>query len=242
MNIAVIFAGGTGQRMNPTALPKQFLKVHGKPIIVHTIEKFQNCDQVDKIVVVSLSEYIDYLFELKKEYRLTKIESVVGGGTTGQDSIFNGLIAAKGISKSENDIVLIHDGVRPLIDEKTIKDNIVCVKEKGSAITVAKATETILISNKSDSDAVGEVLNRDNCYLGRAPQSFFLTAILEAHKKSRELGVDSFTDSASMMRFFGNELYAVEGPTDNIKITTPMDFFVFKALLDAEENKQIGVL
>ncbi len=121
MNFAVIFAGGTGQRMNTESLPKQFLKVHGKEIIVHTIEHFQYCEDIDGIVVVCISSFIDFMKELKEKYKLNKILKIVPGGDCGQSSIFNGLSAIKEFSHSDNDIVLIHDGVRPLIDKATIE-------------------------------------------------------------------------------------------------------------------------
>ena len=124
MNIAVIFAGGTGQRMNSVSLPKQFLIVHGKPIIVHTVSHFQECDEIDKIVIVSLADYIDTVKNLCNEYNLTKVVSVVAGGSTGQESIYNGLTEAKKISTSAKDIVLVHDGVRPIINDETIKNKV----------------------------------------------------------------------------------------------------------------------
>ena len=112
MNIAVIFAGGTGQRMNSASLPKQFLMIHGKPILVHTIEKFQMAEGIDKIVVVSLKDYIPMVEDLKRKFNLNKIVSIVSGGANGQESIFNGLLEAEKHSASDQDIVLIHDGVR----------------------------------------------------------------------------------------------------------------------------------
>lgn len=236
MNIAVIFAGGTGQRMNSGAIPKQFLFVHGKPIIVHTLEHFQNCEEIDKIVVVSLKDYIVKVKEYKELYGISKIVSVVEGGATGQQSIYNGLIEAQRISNDDNTIVLIHDGVRPIIDNETILKNIECVKKNGSSITVARSIETALIL---DGENVNEVIDRSKCYLGRAPQSFYLNEILEAHQKAISMNKYDFIDSAMMMKYFGKKLYTVEGPAYNIKVTTPLDFYLFKALLDAKENEQI---
>ena len=137
MNIALIFAGGTGQRMNSVSLPKQFLIVHGKPILVHTVSHFQECNEIDKIIIVSLKDYIDEVKKLVNEFKLDKVISIVPGGKTGQESIFNGLAEAKKISNSNKDIVLVHDGVRPIIDDVTIKNNIKCLKENGNSITIA---------------------------------------------------------------------------------------------------------
>ncbi|MDE5715808.1 MAG: 2-C-methyl-D-erythritol 4-phosphate cytidylyltransferase [Anaeroplasmataceae bacterium] len=239
MNIAVIFAGGTGQRMNSTALPKQFLMIHGKPILVHTIEKFQATPEVDKIVVVSLADYIPMVEDLKVKFNLNKIVSIVSGGTSGQESIFNGLIEAEKFSNSDKDIVLIHDGVRPIIDVETIKANIDCVRKNGSSITVAKSTETVLLLEKEN---VENAMDRSKCFLGRAPQSFYLKEILDAHHKANQLNKHDFIDSAMLMKYFGKKLFVVEGPVNNIKVTTPIDFLILRALLDAKENEQIKLV
>lgn len=240
MNFALIFAGGTGQRMNTISLPKQFLKVHDKEIIVHTIEHFQNCNQIDKIVVVCLLDYISLMHTLKEKYRLNKIVSIVPGGESGQASIFNGLEAIKLFSKYDNDIVLIHDGVRPLIDEKTIIDNINCVKKYGNSITIAKAIETVLILN--DDRNIENVIDRSRCYLGRAPQSFYFKDIYSCHLKANKINKHDFIDSAMIMQYFGYKMHTVEGPAYNIKVTTPNDFYMFKAMLDSKENEQIKVI
>ncbi len=239
MNIAVIFAGGTGQRMNSNSLPKQFLMIHGKPILVHTIEKFQSTPGIDKIIVVSLADYIPMVEDLKKIYNLNKIVSIVSGGRNGQESIYYGLKEAKKISTSQKDIVLIHDGVRPIIDVETIEANIDCVKKNGSSITVAKSSETVLLLEENN---VEDALDRSKCFLGRAPQSFYLHEILDAHEKANQMNKHDFIDSAMLMKFFGKKLYVVEGPINNIKVTTPIDFLILRALLDAKENEQIKLV
>lgn len=239
MNFALIFAGGVGQRMNTVSLPKQFLLVHGKPIIVHTIEHFQKCKDIDGIVVVCVADYLEYMQEIKEKWRLSKIMSIVPGGDCGQKSIFNGLEALKKFVKSNEDIVLIHDGVRPLIDESIIAENIACVCTNGNCVTVAKAIETILILQD---DHVTEALDRSKCYLGRAPQSFYFKDIYSAHLRAKEMEKFDFIDSALMMQFFGHKIYTVQGPVDNIKVTTPMDYYMFRAILDAQENEQIKVI
>ena len=145
-NVAVIFAGGTGQRMNTRTRPKQFLELYGKPIIIYTLEAFESHPEIDGIVVVMLESWIDYMWELIRKYNLKKVKKVVPGGASGQESIYNGLCAAAQFY-NEDDIVLIHDGVRPLIDEETITANIRGVKERGTAITVTAAIETITPEN-----------------------------------------------------------------------------------------------
>ena len=117
MNIAVIFAGGVGRRMNSRGIPKQFLKVNGVPIIIHTLQVFEHSKEIDKIVIACIDEYIKYLQSLISLYHIKKVASVVKGGSTGQQSIYNGLYAASLIAKEEKSVVLLHDGVRPLIDD-----------------------------------------------------------------------------------------------------------------------------
>ena len=240
MNYALIFAGGVGQRMNTISLPKQFLKVHGKEIIIHTIEWFQFSELIDKIVIVCLEEYIDFLNQLLKKYKITKVVSVVPGGSCGQLSIYNGLEAINDLSCDKNDIVLIHDGVRPIIDFETIKNNIESVLKNGTAITVAKAFETILLIENEN--IINQTMDRNNCFLGRAPQSFYFKDIYSCHRRAIEMNKLDFVDSATMMDYFGYKLHAVIGPQNNIKVTTPMDYYFFKAILDSKEDEQIKKL
>ena len=167
MNIAVIFAGGVGRRMNTKDRPKQFLLVHGKPIIVHTIEIFEHHQEIDGIIVVCVEDWIPYMQEMKYRYRLDKIGKIVPGGETGQLSIYNGLCAARDVYGVNDNIVLIHDGVRPLIDERTISDNIHCVKENGSAITCTLAKETVVLVDEMG--RVADVPSRKNSRMAQAP-------------------------------------------------------------------------
>lgn len=236
MNIAIIFAGGTGERMSTKTKPKQFLELHGKPILVYTLEQFQNHKEIDAIILVSLESWINYCEELVDKYRLTKVEKIVPGGSTGQESIFNGLEVANS-NFSEESIVLIHDGVRPLIDEETITNNIKSVRKYGSAITVTPAIETITIKNFEGE--IGKIVDRSKCQMARAPQSFWLRDIYQVHKSAREKEHLEFIDSASMMQHYGYKLHPVVGTMENIKITTSGDFYIFRAIIDARENSQI---
>lgn len=236
MNITVIFAGGTGQRMNTRTVPKQFLELHGKPIIVYTIEQFQRHPMIDGIVVVMLESWIDHFNELARRYCLDKVVAVVPGGDSGQVSIYNGLKKASNLFPADS-AVLIHDGVRPLIDEKTITLAIECVKEHGSAITVSPAIETITLEDSSGK--VGQIIERSKCKLAKAPQCFVLGDILSAHEKAISEGKGDFIDSASLMQHYGYDLYTIEGSPENIKITTPSDFYIFRAIVDAKESSQI---
>lgn len=237
MNIALVFAGGTGQRMNGSAMPKQFLEYHDKPIIIYTLEHFENHRDIDKIVVVCKEEWIPYLKDLLKRFHITKVESIVAGGNTGQHSISNGLDAIRSFSEPDS-VILIHDGVRPLIDAAVISANILCAKKNGNAITVAPVSETVITQNACI-DQLESVLDRKKCKIARAPQSFMLRDICAAHQRARQEGLCHFIDSASMMHHYGYQLFLVDGPVDNIKITTPIDFYVFRALEDARGYSQI---
>ena len=232
----MIFAGGTGTRMNTKSRPKQFLELHGKPIIVYTLEKFDNHPLIDGIVVVCLQTWIPYLKKLIAKFNLTKITSVVPGGDSGQASIYNGLCEVERLHGLES-IVLIHDGVRPLIDEETITENINCVIANGNAVTVAPAIETITI--KENKNEVGKIIDRSKCQMAKAPQSFYLKDIIDCHRRAQKDNYTEAIDSASLSAHYGHKLYTVIGSNQNIKITTPADFFMFRAIMDAQENSQI---
>lgn len=237
MNIAVIFAGGVGSRMKTKGVPKQFLKINDVPVIVHTINNFQNNQNIDKIVVVMLEEYIKYMLELKEKYALNKIEKIVPGGTTGQESIYNGLIAAKEVSEGLDSIVLIHDGVRPILDDDLIDRNIESVKTYGSAISSVPSKETII--NIDEDKKVTNILDRSKAWIARAPQSFKLDEILSLHEKARSEEVNNIIDSCSMMLRYGKELHIVETCQENIKITTPEDYYVVQGILNARNNRDV---
>lgn len=235
MNIAVIFAGGTGQRMNTKTRPKQFLELHGKPIIIYTLEQFENHSDIDGIVVVCLEDWIPFLKKMIKRYELEKIIEVVPGGLTGQESIRNGIEAAWSQCPDDS-TVLIHDGVRPLIDEDTICRCLNSVEQYGNAITVVPAIETIV----QESDGViTKIIDRKTCQMAKAPQCFILRDLREAHIAAQNDGLADFIDSASLMSHYGHTLHVVEGSPENIKITTPSDFYVFRAYVDVVENSQI---
>lgn len=235
MNCALIFAGGTGQRMNTKTRPKQFLELHGKPIIVYTLEVFEEHPEIDAIVVVCLEPWIPFLEKLLVKFDLTKVVRIVPGGKTGQQSIRAGLDALAQLY-AEDAIVLIHDGVRPLVRQETISSCIDCVRENGNAVTVVPAIETIV---QQVDGKITKVIERSDCCSAKAPQCFLLGDIRRAHAQSEAQGLEDFIDSATMMKHFGHELYTVEGEPENIKITTPSDFYVFRAMVDERENSQI---
>lgn len=237
MNIGIIFAGGTGKRMNTKSKPKQFLEMHGKPVLIYTLENFQNHPKIDKIILVCLESWIDYAKNILKKFCIDKVCCIVPGGKSGQESIFKGVKAAHELFNDE-DVVLIHDGVRPLIDESTITSCIESVEKYGNAITVSPAIETIFLK-KVNSRQVGKIFNRACCEMAKAPQCFRLGDIYQAHCQAINDGEENFIDSASLMQHYGYSLYTVEGTSENIKITTPADFYIFRAIMDAKESFQI---
>lgn len=235
MNIALIFAGGAGKRMNTVSRPKQFLELRGKPIIIYTLELFDTHPDIDGIIVVCIEPWIAFLEKQLKKFEITKVVEIVPGGETGQDSIYNGLTAISRHYDGDS-CVLIHDGVRPLITQQTISDNIDMVHKKRNCITCIPATETFVVQQE---DGSLNIPSRQNSLIARAPQSFILSDILSAHERARQEGRHDFIDSCSMMSYYGHQMNTIIGPMENIKITTPTDFFIFRAMVEVHENQQI---
>ncbi len=234
-NIAVIFAGGTGQRMG-SDIPKQFLKIHGKEIIIHTLEVFNECNEIDEIYIACIKEWIDYLKKLVEKYTITKVKNIVAGGNSGQESIFIGLTEVK--KNNENAIVLIHDGVRPLIDNKTISNCINSVKKYGSAITVSSCFETPIISN--DGKKVDNMPERKKVFVAKAPQCFYLDDIYKTHLKERKINPNytDIVDSCGLMFKNNFDCHLIEGNRNNIKVTTSEDYCTLIGNYITEDYKQ----
>lgn len=233
MNIALIFAGGVGKRMHTANnIPKQFLEINQKPIIVHTIENFQKNSLIDEIIVVMLAEYIDYTNQLTEQFSLTKVVKIVPGGRSGQESIYSGLNTIQQLHPNDNPIVLIHDGVRPIIEKDLIERNIKTVKKSGSAISSIPAYETEVTS--SSEGVIDNIIDRNNAWIARAPQSFYLNDILSAHMLAQSCQDNSIIDSCSMIKKYGNvKLHIVPTIPENIKVTTPIDYSLTKILLNS---------
>lgn len=236
MNIAVIFAGGVGTRMHSKSTPKQFLELHGKPIIIHTLEVFEHNVKVDAICISCHPDYIDYMDRLCKRFDISKVRWIVKGGETGQQSIFNGLDTVYRNCGGDT-VVLIHDGVRPNISDELICANIESVIKNGNAVSCAPAIETP--AEIDENGCIVGVTERQNAVVAKAPQSFWLRDIHAAHLRAQAEGHVDFIDSASMLRHYGHKLFTVPCRWDNIKITTPSDFYIFRAILEARENSQI---
>ena len=236
-NIAIVFAGGVGARMG-SGLPKQFIEVNGKPIIIHTLDIFEEHPDIDEIYVACKEEYIRKLQKMVQRHMIDKVKKIVPGGATGQDSIYNALQAARE-NNTPDSIVLIHDGVRPCISKEVIDDDLACVKEHGNAITCTPLFETPVISE--DGKTVDEVPPRSKFYKAQAPQCGYMGDVLEAHAQMRmnNPGYEGVVDTCSMMKMLGKKVSLVAGPRGNIKVTTPEDLYTFRAMIQYRESEQI---
>lgn len=237
MNVALIFAGGIGSRMG-NHTPKQFLEWNGKAILIHTLNVFEQHSDIDEIVVACKKNWIDYTKELIQNENMKKVVSIVPGGATALDSQFNGLKEIKRLHPESEVAVLIHDGVRPLVDAATVEKNIAAVWACGNAITVTSAIETVI--QIDEQGAVSKILNRDFCRMAKAPQSFKLDDILGVHERAIAEGKHNFIDSASMMIYYGHTLHTVMGQPENIKVTTPSDYYMFLGISKNRENNPLG--
>lgn len=233
MNIAVVFAGGVGQRMGKTDKPKQFIEICQKPIIIHTLENFEKNKNIDAIIVVSKVEWIDYLKDLLKKYNIKKVTNVVPGGETGQMSIFSGVKSAYEMYDS-NSIVLIHDGVRPFINDELIDANIENVKKKGSAVSSVYSTETVILIDENNN--VKSVVERSESLIAKAPQSFYLKDIYDVHVQAQKDGITNSIDSCTLMNYYHKPLSVVLTDYDNIKITTIKDLTLAESIYKRKMN------
>ena len=231
-NIAIIIAGGTGSRMGQD-IPKQFLNVGEKPIIIYTLEAFQNHPNIDGIIIVCLDGWEKILESYCHQFNITKLSSIVKGGSCGQESIKNGLDEAKRLF-DENDIVLIHDAIRPMVDEDIISDNIVKCNQFGNAITVIPCTTVVL--KKKTEEYSEEIVNRDELMLTQTPQAFVLKDILSAHAEAKEKGITNSVASCTLYSELGRKVYYSNGAETNIKLTRPADIEIFKALLNVKKS------
>lgn len=237
MNIAIIFAGGIGQRLNngENSTPKQFLKINDKPIIIRTLELFQTHKDIDKIYISIHPDYYEYMQELVKYYYITKTAGIVNGGKTGQESIYNALKLAQK-ENPQDSIVLIHDGVRPNITEEVITKNIECTKKNGNAITCTSCFETILISENGINPE--HVPYRKDTYAAQAPQTFHLSEVIEAHEITRKTNPNytDIVDTCTLYKTLNKKTFMVKGNRGNIKITTIEDLYILRALIRYKED------
>lgn len=237
MNIAVVIAGGTGSRMKQD-IPKQFLNVYDKPVVIYTLEAFQNHPSVDKILVVCKEGWEEILCAYAKQFNITKLEWIVPGGDSGQESIRNGVYHLENKIKS-NDVVIIHDGIRPLIDEEVISSVIVTCKEKGNAVSSTPITEQVFYLSADDNSSTQKYITREKIRKVSTPQAYKYSNLLEAYRRAfkDKIGIYGSSYTNTMMIDLGKTLYFSEGSEKNIKLTTKSDFEVFKAYLNSEKDE-----
>jgi len=219
-NYAIVLAGGIGSRMG-IDIPKQFLTLYKIPVIVRTINVFQNHDKIDGIIVVVYPEYINRVKNYKDEYNLTKILNVVAGGETRQISSYNGLCAW---NFKDNDIIIFHDAVRPFLTNKIIDDCISGVIETGAATVCVKTTDTMI--EISNNDTIVSMPDRTNLRNSQTPQAFRYKLILEAHENAKKNHITQSTDDVKLVFNLGHPVKIIEGNYENIKITNSNDMIL----------------
>ena len=232
-NVAMISAGGVGARMQQD-IPKQFINVNNKPVIIYTLETFQNHPSIDAISVVCLEGWHDVLRAYAKQFGITKLENIVNGGKQGQDSIRNGIQDIASRHSDPDDIVLIHDAIRPMVSAEIISDNIRVCRKYGNATTVVPCNTAML---KSEDDLVSEEqLFRNTVKMTQTPQSFFVQDLLSAHQEALEKGIVASVATSTMYIELGRKVYLSTGSEKNLKITTTDDIEIFTALLTTKKE------
>lgn len=234
---AMLFAGGTGTRMKSENIPKQFIEVDGKPIIIRTLENFAFHPLVDDIVIACIASGIDHLKKLIEQYRIPKVRNIVEGGSSGFESIHNGLVeVAK--NADESDVVLICDGVRPVMSEQLISECIGLAKEYETAVPVVRSIDSVLVSEDGKNCNVN--MPRENMYITQAPQGYTMRKIMWAHDEAARRGLINPTSSADLMIELGETVRIFIGERDNIKVTTPEDLFTLRSHYYYEHYKRFA--
>lgn len=232
-NIALIIAGGVGARMGQD-IPKQFINVYDKPVILYTLEAFQHHKEIDGIEVVCLDGWHDVLRAYCKQFGISKLESIVSGGVNGQDSIRNGLYDIAARHTEDDDIVLVHDAIRPMVSEEVIEDAIRVCKEKGNSITVIPCNAAML--KTYDGVETEEQVRRDHLKETQTPQTFYVKDLVATHKEALEKGITNSVASCTLYIELGKKLYLSKGSAKNLKLTTTEDIEIFKALLNSKKD------
>lgn len=235
MNIALLTAAGMGTRMKQD-IPKQFIHVNNKPIIVYTMEAFQNHPSIDAIIVVTLDSWKEVLSAYAKQFNITKLKWIINGGKTGQESIYKGLMKLKQ-ECSEDDVVMIHDGNRPLVSSEIISDSLSVYKKHGNAVAVIPCVEVVFESENGEKSITP--LNRDKLFRTQTPHTYKLKDIIGYHEKAKEMGVVGTAASPILLKELGKESYFSKGSEENLKITTLDDLKIFKALLGTKQDSWI---
>ena len=230
--IGLLIAGGSGNRMHQD-IPKQFLTVNERPVIVYTLEAFEKHPEIDAIEVVCIAGWEQVLWAYAKQFNITKLKYVVQGGKNGQDSIRNGVFELEK-HYAPDDIVLIHDAIRPMVSAEIISDNIRVTREHGNAITVIPCAEAML-ETKDGIVSTGSY-PRDQLKRTQTPHGFPIGFICDLHRKALEAGITNSVSMATLMEEMGHSVYFAAGSEKNVKLTTVEDIDIFKALLISERS------
>ncbi len=233
MNIALIMAGGVGQRTQQD-IPKQFLNVYDKPIIIYTLEAFQNHPDIDAIIVSCLEGWHEILWAYARQFNIDKLKWVVNGGENGQASARNGVYALKDVCK-DDDIIIIHDGIRPMVSADIISDCIVKCRKFGSGLAAMRCQETIIRS--TDAIKGNENINRWEIMRVQTPQAYRYDKLFWAHKTALERGITDAVYTNTIMVDLGETVYFSLGSDKNLKITTLEDIDMFKALYNTKRDE-----
>jgi len=233
MITVLLTAAGSGTRMHQD-IPKQFIHVDNKPVIIHTMEAFQKHPAIDNIVVVTLDAWTEVLWAYAKQFNITKLKWVVPGGATGQDSIACGLAAVRD-TMSDNDVIMIHDGNRPLVSSEIISDSIATYKHYGSAVATIPCTEVVFESDDGESSMVSTP--RERLFRTQTPHTYRYGALLKAHRRAKAQGIENTAASCMLMQQLGEMTYFSKGSEENLKITTLDDLKIFKALLHTRQEE-----
>lgn len=236
MNIALLTAAGTGTRMHQD-IPKQFIHVDNKPVIIHTMEVFQNHPSIDMILVVTLDSWKEVLWAYANQFNISKLKWVVSGGETGQDSIKNGLDKLKKEYPNKDINVMIHDGNRPLVSSEIISGNLAIFAKHGNAVAVIPCTEVVFESDDGISSNVST--EREKLFRTQTPHTYKLDDLLWAHSEAKKKGIKGTAATCMLMKELGKETFFSKGSEENIKITTLDDLKIFKALLHTKQEDWI---
>ena len=236
MNIAIIIAGGSGHRMGQD-IPKQFINVYDKPVIIYTLEGFQRHPQVDAIEVVCIDGWHEVLWAYAHQFNISKLRWVVGGGTTGQESIRNGVYNLEGKVK-DDDIIIIHDGIRPLVDESVLTDVIMKAQQYGNAVTSLPYNEQIFVVSQEDSSTTKQYIPRETLRRVSTPQAYRFDKLRHGYHEAFEKGIGIYGSSYTntMMVELGETLHFAAGSDRNIKLTTKDDLEMFKGYLKKDKD------
>lgn len=236
MNIAVIIAGGSGHRMGQD-IPKQFINVYDKPVLIYTLEGFQEHPQIDAIEVVCIDGWHDVLRAYAKQFNITKLKWIVSGGDSGQESIRNGVYNLEG-KASADDIIVIHDGIRPLVDASVLTDVLLKAKEFGNAVTSMPYNEQIFIVNKNDETTTTQYIPRETLRRVSTPQAYRFDILDKRYHEAfeKKIGIYGSSYTNTMMVELGETLHFASGSDKNIKLTTKDDLELFKAYLKADKD------